>query len=103
MNIRIIILIAAGLICSVVGYSPQVIHNTKAKNSNGEDVCLYDYMEISPQKTVNQQGKCRELSCDSEFSVTISKCFEDPYGKCHYDGADNSLPYPDCCGIRTCA
>lgn len=103
MNIKIIIVLIASVVLMVDAYSPPVIHNTKSKGSDGEDVCLFDKLEIQAGKTVNQQGKCRELHCDANYSVTISKCFEDPYGKCHYDGADNSLPYPDCCGIRTCA
>jgi hypothetical protein len=102
MNMKTLLVIS-GVIALVAGYSPQVIYDTKSKNSEGKDVCLFDNVQIAPKETVNQQGKCRELSCDDNFSVTISKCFEDPYGKCHYDGSDYSLPYPDCCGIRTCA
>lgn len=102
MEIKIIVVLSAAIILSIEGYSPSIVHNTKAQNSHGEDICLYDKVQITPRMTVNQVGKCRELSCDENFDVTISKCFEDPYGKCHYDGVDYTLPFPDCCGFKLC-
>ena len=102
MNFIATIFVFVFVAAAVSGYSPSVVYNTKYINSNGEDVCFYNKVQIAPSKTVEDVGKCRELTCDANFSVMISKCFEDPYGKCHYDGVDYSLPFPDCCGVKSC-
>lgn len=84
-------------------YSPTVVSNTKFTNADGKDVCLFETIEIEPLDTVDQPGKCQELTCDHEFNVIISFCFQDPYNRCHYEGSNFSLPYSECCGVRVCS
>lgn len=88
---------------AIFAYSPTVIHNKKFTNADGKDVCLYDNIEIELRATVDQQGKCRELYCDDEFKVVISTCFDESSDRCHYEGANLSLPFSNCCGIRVCS
>jgi Single domain von Willebrand factor type C len=102
MNFRIIIFVIASVILSATTYSPAKIFNTKSTNANGADVCSYDNVEILPLQTLNQPEKCQELFCEADFTINISNCKIDPSGKCHWDGADNSLSYPECCGFKLC-
>lgn len=102
MNFRVFIFIISAVILSIEAYSPPVVFNTKAQDDDGQDVCSYDHVQIAPLQTLNQPGKCRELYCGADFALTISNCLVDPSGKCHWDGADNTLSYPDCCGFKLC-
>lgn len=91
------------LTININGYSPSVVHNTRITNSKGADVCFYDGIEIEKFRSANNPGKCSELFCDSQFNVLISKCFNNPSGRCHYEGVNYQLSYPDCCGIQLCS
>lgn len=110
MNTQIILAFAVVLLSALThsplfcsAYSPPVILNTKGKTTKGNDVCSWDQVEIHPTETLNQLGKCRELYCGQDFTITISNCFADPSGKCQWFGTDYAQPYPDCCGIKVCS
>lgn len=90
-------------ISTVSGYSPPVVPNTKITNARGVDVCMYRGIEIEKLQTTHRPGRCQELYCDGDFNVHITKCYENPSGRCQYEGANYELPYPDCCGIQLCS
>lgn len=102
MNSQLFFAIAAMFVLTSDAYSPPVILNTKAKGEGGKDVCSWDHVQIAPHETLNQIGKCRQLYCGHDFTITITKCFVDPSGKCEWIGTDYTQLYPDCCGIRLC-
>ena len=87
----------------VAAHSPPVVFKTEVVNAEGVEVCSYEGVQIGKSQTVNQPGRCRELFCDESFNVIIASCFQDESNRCHYEGANYRLPYPDCCGIKVCS
>jgi Single domain von Willebrand factor type C len=102
-NYCIIVALTSMWLFAVFAYSPQKIRNTKFTNAAGKDVCIYEYLEIEKSTTIDQLGKCRELTCDEDFTIIVNDCFHDPSNRCHYEGGNYSLPYSECCGIRVCS
>jgi Single domain von Willebrand factor type C len=102
MNFRLSLVIGA-LSCFLLAsaYTPEMVFNTKVKNADGEDVCFYKNVQVSPGEAKDVPGECLELYCGQDFSIAISGCFVDP--KCHWLGPDNTKAYPVCCGIRLCS
>jgi hypothetical protein len=98
----LVILISIATI-AVHSHSPPIEYKTEVVNSDGVPVCSHEGVQIKKFETVNQRGRCRELFCDTDFNVVISDCGHDPSNRCHFEGLNYLLSYPDCCGIKVCS
>ncbi|KAG5673068.1 hypothetical protein PVAND_003143 [Polypedilum vanderplanki] len=88
---------------NIISYSAPVVYKTEVVNAEGIPVCSYEGVQIRKLETINQKGKCRELFCDENFNVIVTNCFQDLSSRCHYEGVNYRLLFPDCCGFKVCS
>ncbi|KAG5673070.1 hypothetical protein PVAND_003145 [Polypedilum vanderplanki] len=60
--------------------------------------CEFENVKLFPGDNKNDIGKCRMLRCSSNFDLHITHCGYDMSGQSIYAGADDSKPFPECCG-----
>ncbi|CAG9809418.1 unnamed protein product [Chironomus riparius] len=79
------------------------VHDAKIEDcSTGQciEMCQYDNLKLLPDTEEVNDGKCRRVKCNSDFSVVIKYCSPTTNDKCKKlkDGT-KKIPFPYCCDV----
>lgn len=80
-----------------------MISDTRAACTIGNKTascCLWDGVQLWPDESLNQPGKCRILMCLNNFDMLITPCPYDISGRYKWIHEDFDKLFPDCCGTK---
>ncbi|CAO1428464.1 unnamed protein product [Diamesa serratosioi] len=97
--ITVILLFA--FVWTLVSASSGYIENAKGEDcssGNCVEVCSYDGLNLLPGTEEANDGKCRRVRCNKNFSVDIKHCLSmTTLEKCKKWVDNSKLPFPQCC------
>lgn len=100
VRMKLILAILFLIVVSTLAFSP-LIRNTKTTgtlNGTTGDFCQWEGVQLWPLESLNQPGKCRVLTCSSDFDINVESCLFDITGRYTFHNMDGKKLYPECCG-----